>query len=152
MVVGGDGPDALVARPSSDELRGKGGGVSKAEPDNKAVDVGDADGEPWPRMGLGLLLLRLPIGLANPLPACLWGWRASNVVGEGATTATSSSAGREEVMTSAALSRTEGTACSSCSVALARGIRCGLGGCVGGEGGRIGSMSRSNMAEEAECA
>lgn len=51
----------------------------------------------------------------------------------------------------AAESRTEGTLCSSCSVPFDLGIRCGLGGWEdGGDGGSIGSMSRSKMADEDE--
>lgn len=51
---------------------------------------------------------------------------------------------------SAAESRTDGTDWSRCSVVLARGMRCGLDE-TGGEGGAIGSMSRSKMAEDEEC-
>ena len=49
----------------------------------------------------------------------------------------------------AAESKTEGTESSSCSVVFALGMRCGLEE-FGGEGGTIGSISRSNMAEEEE--
>lgn len=61
--------------------------------------------------------------------------------------------GEVDVRMAAAESRTEGTACSSCSVFLARGILCGSRGFPGwddGEGGRSGSMSRSKIAEEDE--
>ena len=52
----------------------------------------------------------------------------------------------------AAESRTEGTLCSSCSVPFDLGIRCGFGGWEdGGDGGPMGSMSRSKIAEEDEC-
>jgi hypothetical protein len=93
--------------------------------------------------GLGLRLLILPIGLVKPLrrPASM----------QGATTAISSDT--EAVRIAAALSRTEGTLCSSCSVVFERGIRCGFRGCAavcGGEGQTMGSMSRSNMADEDE--
>ena len=51
----------------------------------------------------------------------------------------------------AAESRTEGTLCSSCSVPFDLGIRCGLGGWEdGGDGGPMGSISRSKMADEDE--
>jgi len=49
----------------------------------------------------------------------------------------------------AAESKTEGTESSSCSVAFALGMRCGLEE-FGGEGETRGSISRSNMAEEEE--
>jgi hypothetical protein len=95
--------------------------------------------------GLGLRLLKLPIGLVNPLrrPASR----------HGATTAISSEGESEAVRIAAALSSTEGTLCSSCSVVLERGMRWGFGGCAevcGGEGDTIGSISRSNMAEDDE--
>ena len=102
-----------------------------------------ADG-PFPN-GLGLRLLRLPIGLVNPLR------RPASRRGE--MTEISSAGEREAVRISAALSSTEGTLCSSCSVALERGMRCGFGGCAevcGGEGHTMGSMSRSKMAEDDE--
>jgi len=51
----------------------------------------------------------------------------------------------------AAESRTEGTLCSSCSVPFDLGIRCGLSEWEdGGDGGPMGSMSRSKMADEDE--
>lgn len=58
----------------------------------------------------------------------------------------------------AALSSTLGTACSSCSVLRARGMRCGFEVAEGDvglwrdveEGESIGSMSRSKMADEDE--
>jgi hypothetical protein len=102
-----------------------------------------ADG-PFPR-GLGLRLLRLPIGLVKPLR------RPTSRHGE--TTEISSEGDSEAVRMAAALSSTEGTLCSSCSVALERGMRCGFGGCAvvcGGEGHTMGSMSRSKMAEDDE--
>lgn len=105
--------------------------------------------------GLGLRLLKLPMGLAKPL-LVLRARIESNagLVEAGATTATwstvspvSSSVARME----AALSRTDGTECSSCSVPLALGIRCGFWlGWKGGEGETMGSMSRSKMADEDE--
>ena len=103
-------------------------------------------------VGLGLLLLKLPMGLATPL--LLPVLPANNPVA-GATTLILSSS-REpcgEARIAAALSRTEGTLWSSCSVVLERGVRCGLGGrCgYGGEGEVMGSMSRSKIADEDEC-
>jgi hypothetical protein len=68
--------------------------------------------EDTPR-GLGLRLLRLPIGLAKPL--------RRPVSKQGATIAISS--GIEAARISAALSRTDGTLCSSCSVVFERGMR-----------------------------
>ena len=75
--------------------------------------------------GLGLRLLKLSMGLANPL------LRPLSKVGEaGETTATWSprSTSSKPAKIEAALSRTEGTEFSSCSVPLERGIRCGFGG------------------------
>lgn len=55
----------------------------------------------------------------------------------------------------AALSRTDGTLSSSCSVPFALAIRCGFDGwveCEGeGDGNGKASMSRSKMADEDEC-
>lgn len=68
------------------------------------------------------------------------------------TASKSSSWASEPARTAAALSRTEGTDCSSCSVSLPRGMRCGSA--LVGErevAGVMGSMSRSKMAEEDEC-
>ena len=68
------------------------------------------------------------------------------------TASKSSSWASELVRTAAALSRTDGTDCSSCSVNFPRGIRCGSA--LLGErevAGVMGSMSRSKMAEEEEC-
>ena len=75
--------------------------------------------------GLGLRLLKLPIGLVNPLL-----WPLSKVGEAGETTATWSptSTSSKPAKIDAALSRTEGTEFSSCSVPFERGIRCGLGG------------------------
>jgi hypothetical protein len=102
--------------------------------------------------GLGLRLRRLPIGLVNPLRL------RSKIEVAGASTATRSSprsSSCSPVRISAALSRTDGTDWSRCSVALARGIRWGFGGRCdvpeGDVGETIGSMSRSNIAEEDEC-
>jgi hypothetical protein len=95
--------------------------------------------------GLGLRLLKLPIGLVKPLR------RPGSA--HGATTETSSPVVMDAVRISAALSRTEGTLCSSCSVVFERGMRCGLVGCEekwGGEGDVTGSMSRSKIADEEE--
>jgi hypothetical protein len=95
--------------------------------------------------GLGLRLLKLPIGLVKPLR------RPGSA--HGATTETSSPVVMDAVRISAALSRTEGTLCSSCSVVFERGIRCGFVGCAvkwGGEGDVTGSMSRSKIADEDE--
>jgi len=59
------------------------------------------------------------------------------------------------VKTSVALSKTDGTDCSSCSVALARAMKCGLvtcDACAVAEGEEAsGSISRSKMAEDEEC-
>lgn len=105
--------------------------------------------------GLGLRLLKLPMGLANPLlvPRARMESNAG-LVDAGATTATWSTDSPESSRVArmeAALSRTDGTECSSCSVPLALGMRCGFW-CArkGGEGGTTGSMSRSKMAEEEE--
>lgn len=97
-------------------------------------------------LGLGLRLLNRDEGLPRPLREVA----VSSGLGCAATTVTAESSG--EAKTVAALSRTEGTEYSSCSVALPRGIRCGLGGwpLLGGEGA-MGSMSRSKIAEEDEC-
>lgn len=59
----------------------------------------------------------------------------------------SSSCEDEAARTAAALSSTDGTDCSSCSVNLPRGMRWGS---VGIGEGAMGSMSRSNIAEEEE--
>lgn len=97
--------------------------------------------------GLGLRLLKLPIGLANPLPLPP---PPKSDIDAGATTDTWSAnsvrpswkcdsevevedAGKADeassvLSTAAALSSTEGTDCSRVSVPLARGMRCGLGG------------------------
>lgn len=101
--------------------------------------------------GLGLRLLKLPIGLANPLLRPM----TSKLMVAGETIATWSPASLSSklVRTEAALSRTEGTACSSCSVPFARGILWGFcwWWCIGGEGGEIGSISLSKIAEDDEC-
>ena len=106
----------------------------------------------------GLGLLELPMGLVSPLllPAAI-----IPLVVAGMMTAILdrdvASSGLAEVdaaRTAAALSSTEGTLSSSCSVVFDRGIRWGFGGCwwwFGGEGLGRGSMSRSKMADEEEC-
>lgn len=78
-------------------------------------------------VGLGLLLLKLPIGLVTPL--LLPVLPANNPLA-GATTLilSSSSEPWDEARIAAALSSTEGTLCSSCSVAFERGVLCGLDG------------------------
>jgi hypothetical protein len=132
-VAGGDGP-----------LRCTGvtivGLVGLGMPRRRLFVFAEAD---TPR-GLGLRLLKLPIGLVKPLR------RPGSA--HGATTEISSDDVREAVRISAALSRTEGTLCSMCSVPLLRGIRCGFGGWEewGGEGEPMGSMSRSKMADDDE--
>jgi len=87
---------------------------------SKISALGDAAGTLEPT-GLGLLLLRLPIGLAKPLLRST----TSRMDAVGETTETSSSLPIPARMV-AALSKTDGTECSSCSVVLARGILCGL--------------------------
>lgn len=82
----------------------------------------------WPILtpkGLGLRLRKLPIGLANPLLRSL-----SKVDETGETTATWSPMSTSSIPAKivAALSRTEGTEFSSCSVPFERGIRWGFGG------------------------
>jgi hypothetical protein len=98
-----------------------------------------------PVVGLGLRLPWLPMGLVTPLL----------VMGHGATTLilSSSRADVDDARMVAALSRTEGTLCSSCSVVFERGVRCGFGGWCGwgGEGQDMGSMSRSKIADEEVC-
>jgi hypothetical protein len=80
-----------------------------------------------PMLGLGLLLLKLPIGLAKPLlrPMYVWSKLADCA---GASTETWSEWSVSSARMAAAASRTDGTECSSCSVVLERGIRCGFGG------------------------
>lgn len=98
---------------------------------------------PW--AGLGLRLLKLPMGLAKPLPGNDVGY------GAGATTATSF-AFWIDVRIAAAESRTDGTECSMVSVVFDRGIRCALAGeTCSGDAGDSGSMSRSKMALDEEC-
>lgn len=110
-------------------------------------------GPPWPvatrsPRGLGLRLLKLPIGLAKPLLAGKPG--LADAGGAGATTATSAESSRV-ARTEAAESRTEGTECSRCSVPFALGILWGLWWAWEvGEGQTRGSMSRSKMAEDEE--
>jgi hypothetical protein len=109
------------------------------------IDGGDRAGELT--IGLGLRLLKLPIGLAKPL------FRPLSKTGDaGETTATWSPTSMSSIPAkiAAALSRTEGTEFSSCSVPFERGIRCGLW-VIGGDGEMIGSISRSNMADDDEC-
>ena len=95
--------------------------------------------------GLALRLLMRDEGLPRPEREVA----ASSGLGTaGATTAIDSSG---DARTAAALSRTEGTAYSICSVPLLRAIRCGFGGCdVDGGDGAMDSMSRSNIADEDE--
>lgn len=100
--------------------------------------------------GLGLRLLKLPIGLANPLLLPAYGSPKLDALAGVTTEIWSPESGScSPVRIVAAESKTEGTDSSSCSVALARGIRWGLDE-FGGEGGTRGSISRSNMAEEEE--
>jgi len=74
----------------------------------------------------------------------------------GAMTETSDMGSREEDESSkearmaAAESSTDGTLCSSVSVALERAMRCGFGGCALGGEGQMGSMSLSKIADEEE--
>jgi hypothetical protein len=79
-----------------------------------------------PIVGLGLLLLKLPIGLAKPLPPKDGEEFGRRDVGD--TTVIwsdwcDSSSGVIPARIAAAESRTEGTECSSCSVVFERGIR-----------------------------
>jgi hypothetical protein len=93
-----------------------------------------------PIVGLGLRLPYPLMGLVNPL------------LHAGATTLIlplSSTEWAGDASMAAALSRTEGTLWSSCSVVLERGVRCGFVGWR--EGGLVmGSMSRSKIADEEE--
>lgn len=77
--------------------------------------------------GLGLRLLKLPIGLANPLLVPLARIKSSaGEVDAGATIDTWSAVSPDSSRVArrdAALSRTDGTEYSSCSVPLALGIR-----------------------------
>jgi len=66
---------------------------------------------------LGLRLLKLPMGVANPL--------VLSMLDAGARTEIYSALPPMEAMMAAALSRTDGTDCSNCSVVLGRG--CGAG-------------------------
>lgn len=86
---------------------------------SKTSPLGDA-GPALEPTGLGLLLLRLPMGLAKPLLRS----KTSRMDAAGETTATSfaTSSLPIPIRIVAALSKTEGTECSSCSVVLARGI------------------------------
>lgn len=79
-----------------------------------------------PIVGLGLRLPLLPIGLVRPLLVL----RATVAVGAGATTPIRSSSSEVGGSTriAAALSRTEGTLWSICSVVFERGVRWGIGG------------------------
>lgn len=91
------------------------------------------------------------MGLVNPLVL-----RVSGAAGEmTATCSASGSVGCIVARTSAALSRTEGTDCSSCSEAFARAMKWGLVTWVAecGEVGAVlsGSISRSKMADDDEC-
>jgi hypothetical protein len=73
----------------------------------------------------GLGLLELPMGLAKPL--LLPARPLAGVITAMLLTSSLDEADGE-VRMAAALSRTDGTLSSSCSVVLERGIRCGLGG------------------------
>lgn len=101
-------------------------------------------------LGLGLLLLSCDIGEVNPLPP-----PPNGSSDRGATMAMASSASlssESAVRISAALSRTVGTAWSSCSVNFPRGMRCGSEGWFSrGGDGVMGSISRSKIAEDEEC-
>ena len=157
----GDAPESTTAELPLVEIAI---GIGPVAPSNKS----DSAPPPAARLpkGLGLLLLKLN-GLANPLalpPREASPDSKSEEAEAGATTATlaavfelGSVASRSiEVRTAAALSRTLGTLCSSCSVARPRGMRWGSRGRweperrVEGEAGMRGSMSRSKMAEEDE--
>lgn len=113
---------------------GRGGSGAEGDPGtlNKRLVRGPAAElhEPTLRtpvpVGLGLRLLRLQFGLAKPLPVGRNGRSQAGVT----TAIWSSSIGDADVSMAAAVSRTEGTFCSSCSVVLERGMRCGLGGWV----------------------
>lgn len=120
-IVGGDGE--------------RGGGILRRGIETPAGEVATRN----PR-GLGLRLRKLPIGLANPLLG-LWARIESNAAEDaGATTATWSSMDTS-FRRDAALSSTEGTECSICSVAFdLQTLLCWWG-----------SMSRSKMAEDDEC-
>jgi hypothetical protein len=114
-------------------------------------------------LGLGLRLRKLPMGDAKPLlrlrtVPVLIPWSSSRPpedAGAGAMTAMESpSSDVMDVRIDAALSSTEGTLWSSISVFLERAVRCGsfLAFAWGGETGEMwmGSMSRSNIAEDEE--
>ena len=75
-----------------------------------------------PMVGLGLLLLKLPMGLANPLPNMGFGMAEAGETTE-IWSDWCSFSGFMLARMAAAESRTEGTACSSCSVVLERGMR-----------------------------
>lgn len=107
-------------------------------------------------LGLGLRERKLPIGDAKPLlllRTVPWSSRPGEDRGAGAMTEIESPSSLEvmEVRIEAALSSTEGTDCSMLSVFLERGIRWGSFLPLGATGDRwIGSMSRSNIAEDEE--
>jgi hypothetical protein len=146
-------------------------GWLRGEPDKEGVVVAIADIDggfgwgmlsrrsalcpAWPKApeprrrprGLGLRLLKLPIGLANPLLLPPYGSPA--LAGVTTEILSPDSGSWRPVRMVAAESKTEGTESSSCSVAFALGMRCGLEE-FGGEGETNGSISRSNMAEEEE--
>jgi len=65
---------------------------------------------------LGLRLLKLPTGLANPL--------VLSVADAGARTEICPASSSMEAMMAAALSRTDGTDCLDCSAVLEQGMRC----------------------------
>jgi hypothetical protein len=74
----------------------------------------------------GLGLLELPMGLAKPLLLPARPLALGVITAMLLTSSLDEADG--EVRIAAALSRTDGTLSSNCSVVLARGIRCGLGG------------------------
>jgi hypothetical protein len=104
----------------------------------------------------GLGLRELPIGLTNPLRR---GAKPFTGVMTATWPAPSSVDVSESARIAAALSSTDGTLSSSCSVVLERGMRCGFVLCVPPKACRLddgdedgsGSMSRSKIADEEEC-
>jgi len=103
-------------------------------------------------LGLGLLLLTI-CGLLLPIPTPVPNERRLVPVEVGDTIGarTEMSCVPTSERTETASASTDGTLCSSASVARERGVRCGLGewtGCVVVDG--KGSISRSKMADDAE--
>lgn len=100
--------------------------------------------------GLGLRLLIWEMGEVKPLLPP----RPRDSKGMGATMAIesiTSLSSMSDVRISAALSSTDGTDWSSCSVSLPRGMRWGLALWAASEGGGVrGSISRSKIADEEE--